>query len=93
MNWDTVIHIHSEESRSLYEFMIGNTSTKTGNGMPKKDAVVAKPLSVSSSDWKEKNMLQVCDFDVEQVYKEEAAGGKFFINKLVGTAQEPRRQG
>ncbi len=93
INWDTDIPIHSEKSSSLYEFMNGSTSTKTASGMSKKDVVVAKPLIVSSLDWKEENKLQVNDDDVEQVYEQEAAEGKFFINKLVGTAQEPRGQG
>lgn len=92
INWDTDIPIHSEKSSSLYEFMNGSTSTKTASGMSKKDVVVAKPLNVSSLDWKEENKLQVNDDDVEQVYEQEAAEGKFFINKLVGTAQEPRGQ-
>ena len=91
INWDTYIPIHSEKSSSLYEFMNGSTSTKTASGMSKKDVVVAKPLNVSSLDWKEENKLQVDDDDVEQVYEQEAAEGKFFINKLVGTAQEPPR--
>mmetsp|Transcript_3043 Transcript_3043/g.4695 ORF Transcript_3043/g.4695 Transcript_3043/m.4695 type:complete len:341 (+) Transcript_3043:245-1267(+) len=93
INWDTDIPIHSEKSSSLYEFMNGSTSTKTASGMSKKDVVVAKPLNVSSLDWKEENKLQVDHDDVEQVYEQEAAEGKFFINKLVGTAQEPRGQG
>jgi len=93
INWDTHIPIHSDKSSSLYEFMNGSTSTKSATGMSKKDVVVAKPLNVSSLDWKQENKLQANDDGVEQVYEQEAAEGKFFINKLVGTAQESRGQG
>lgn len=93
LNWDTDIHIHNEKSSSLYEFMNGTSSTKAASGMSRKDVVVAKPLNISSLDWKEENKLQEKDDDVEQVYEQEAAEGKFFINKLVGTAQESRGQG
>ncbi|KAL7498875.1 hypothetical protein ACHAWT_006753 [Skeletonema menzelii] len=92
INWDTDIPIHSEKSSSLYEFMNGTSSTKAASGMSKKDVVVAKPLNLSSLNWKEENKLQANDDDVEQVYEQEAAEGKFFINKLVGTAQESRGQ-
>ncbi len=93
INWDTDIPIHSEKSSSLYEFMNGSASTKAASGMAKKDVVVAKPLIGSSLDWKEENKLKANDDGVEQVYEQEAAEGKFFINKLVETSQESRGQG
>jgi len=93
INWDTDIPIHSEMSSSLYEFMNGSTSTKAASGIAKKDVVVAKPLIGSRLDWKEQNKLDANDDGVEQVYEQEAAEGKFFINKFVETAQESRGQG
>ena len=93
INWDAAIPIHSEKNSSLYEFMNGSASTKAASGMSKKNVVVAKPLIGSSLDWKEDNKLEANDDGVEQVYEQEAAEGKFFINKLVGTAQESRGQG
>lgn len=92
-SWDADIPIHSEKSSSLYELMNGSTSAKATSGMPKKVIVVAKPLIGSSLDWKVENKLEANDDGVEQVYEREAAEGKFFINKLVGTAKESRGVG
>jgi len=89
INWDSEIPVHSEKSSSLYEFMIGSSAS----GGPKKEVVVAKPLIGSSLDWKEENKLEANDDGVEQVYEQEAAEGKFFINKLVEGANEPRGKG
>ena len=93
IDWDADFPIHTEKNSSLYEFMNGTAATKAASGLSKKDAVVAKPLIGSSLEWNEENKLEPSDDVVEQVYEQEAAEGKFFINKLVGTASKPREQG
>ena len=74
---DVVVH---EKSSSLYSFMAGGQKEANAS-VSKKDVMVAMPLVVDAINYKQgtSNVQE----DHSQVYQQEAAEGKMFINKLV----------
>lgn len=75
---DIMVH---EESSDLYSFMTGKKETGASSGATKKDVLVAMPLVVNGINYKQSNLIG--EEDHSQVYQQEAAEGKMFINKLV----------
>jgi hypothetical protein len=73
-----------EESSSLYSFMTGSQGANASPSAAKKDVLVARPLVVNGIHYKQKGQAEVCiEEEHSQVYQQEAAEGKMFINKLV----------
>jgi hypothetical protein len=80
--WDAnvgrdVVPVH--ESSSLYQFMTGKKEAVSASAS-KKDMLVAMPLVVDGIHYKQGLFGEE---DHTQVYQQEAAEGKMFINKLV----------
>eukprot|EP00804_Cyclotella_cryptica_P025243 CCRYP_010353-RA/>CCRYP_010353-RA protein AED:0.00 eAED:-0.00 QI:0/-1/0/1/-1/1/1/0/344 len=81
-NWEEdVVPVH-EKSSSLYQFMTGAVNDGLSANAPKKDVLVAMPLVVDEIYYKQGTATK--DEDHSQVYQQEAAEGKMFINKFVG---------
>jgi hypothetical protein len=76
---DAIVH---EESSSLYSFMTGVNDNAHKPSSSKKDVLVAMPLVVNGIHYKQKGNSFI-EEDHSQVYQQEAAEGKMFINKLV----------
>lgn len=70
------LFIHDEKSSSLHGFMTGNPSIHS-----KRDIVVAMPMEVVGIDYRGFKVED--DMSHAQVYQQEAAEGKMFINKIV----------
>lgn len=81
-DWEEdVVPVH-DKSSSLYQFMTGDVNNGLSANTPKKDLLVAMPLVVDGIYYKRGNFIK--DEDHSQVYQQEAAEGKMFINKFVG---------
>lgn len=81
--WQDAPHaIVHEESSSLYSFMTGVKDGRNAHNHPSKDVLVAMPLVVDGIHYKQKGDSYI-EEDHSQVYQQEAAEGKMFINKLV----------
>lgn len=74
---DVVFH---EEGSSLYTYMTGGKDEKYASCTSKKDVLVALPLVVDGINYKRGLNGEM---DHSQVYQQDAAEGKMFINKML----------
>jgi hypothetical protein len=72
---ENIVPVH-EESSTLHQFMTGRKKSDS-----QKDVLVAMPLVVNGLQYKSDLIIEE---DHTQVYQQQAAEGKMFINKLVG---------
>ena len=87
-NWDEDISPIHEQSTSLHQFMTGGGGDLrrggSGVGQSKKDVMVAMPFVAKGIQYKgNRGYGEDDDTSSAQVYQQEAAEGKMFINKLV----------
>lgn len=80
--WEDKSHdvIFHEEGSSLYTFMTGGKDEKHASSTSKKDVLVAMPLVVDGINYRQGLNGEM---DHSQVYQQNAAEGKMFINKML----------